>query len=706
MAVIQKIRDKYAKLAGGVIVVALVGFILMDYGKGGGSRSTTIGKINGEKIDAREYDAAVKQREEEMKRQNPNAPVDENTQAQLRDQVWNEMVNERLLNEVSEKLGITVGPAELKDMITGPNPDPNVKQLFTNPQTGVFNPQEAAARIQQIKRSPETKAQWEAFEAGLVKSRYAAKFNTLVAGSIYIPKFMLDDQNAGRNTLAKINYVKLPYTLVPDDQAKVSDDDIKKYMEAHKAMFEIKEPSRSIDFVSFTIQPSAEDSARTFAELEKLKAEFATVTNDTDFVNRNSQSQIPIAYFSKQQLQSIPNVDELMSAPVNSIVGPFYDGSNYMLAKIEDRKSLPDSVKCRHILVATRQLGQGGRFFSDTAAKGRIDSVVAMLKAGARFDSLAVTYSDDAGSKDKGGEYDFPLAQKGGLAKEFGDFVFEQGHTGESKIVKTELGYHYIEILRQGAPEASTKIAFVAKVLDPSDKTQNDISAKANGFASQASTGFDKAVKANHYSAIPAGGLNKNSYVVNGLGASRDLVKWAYGAKVGDVSTVYPIGDDKYVVARLSGIMDAGLAPINAQTRPILEGYVKKVKKAEILKQKAKGKTTLEAIAQGENQQVGTADSLNFTRSFIPNVGNEPKVVGYSFCKSFKENTLSPAISGQDGVYFINVLGRTTIPDQQPRNLAVERQMLEYGIKSNAANMVVNGLREKAEVEDTRSKIY
>ncbi|WP_198666714.1 peptidylprolyl isomerase [Taibaiella helva] len=705
MAVIQKIRDKYAKLAGGVIVVALVGFILMDYGKGGGSRSTTIGKINGEKIDAREYDAAVKQREEEMKRQNPNAPVDENTQAQLRDQVWNEMVNERLLNEVSEKLGITVGPAELKDMITGPNPDPNVKQLFTNPQTGVFNPQEAAARIQQIKRSPDTKAQWEAFEAGLVKSRYAAKFNTLVAGSIYIPKFMLDDQNAGRNTLAKINYVKLPYTLVPDDQAKVSDDDIKKYMEAHKAMFEIKEPSRSIDFVSFTIQPSAEDSARTFAELEKLKAEFATATNDTDFVNRNSQSQIPIAYFSKQQLQSIPNVDELMSAPVNSIVGPFYDGSNYMLAKIEDRKSLPDSVKCRHILVATRQLGQGSRFFSDTAAKVRIDSVVAMLKAGARFDSLAVTYSDDAGSKDKGGEYDFPLAQKGGLAKEFGDFVFEQGHTGESKIVKTELGYHYIEILRQGAPEASTKIAFVAKELNISDKTQNDISAKATGFASQASSGFDKAVKANHYSAIPAGGLNKNSYVVNGLGASRDLVKWAYDAKVGDVSTVYTVGD-KYVVAKLSGIMDAGLAPINAQTRPILEGYVKKVKKAEILKQKAKGKTTLEAIAQGENQQVGTADSLNFSRSFIPNVGNEPKVVGYSFCKTFKENTLSPAISGQDGVYFINVLGRTTIPDQQPRNLAVERQMLEYGIKSNAANMVVNGLREKAEVEDTRSKIY
>ncbi|WP_118974070.1 peptidylprolyl isomerase [Taibaiella koreensis] len=705
MAVIQKIRDKYAKLAGGVIVIALVGFILMDYGKGGGSRSTTIGKVNGEKIDARDYDVAVKQREDEMKRQNPNATVDENTQAQLRDQVWNEMVSERLLNDISQKLGITVGSAELKDMVSGPNPDPTIKQMFTNQQTGVFNPQEVAAQIQQIKRNPESKKQWDAFEAGLVKSRYTTKFNTMVTGAIYIPKFMLDDQHTSRNTLAKINYVKLPYTLVPDDQAKVSDDDIKKYMEAHKAMFQVREASRAIDFVSFTIQPSAEDSASTFAALDKLKTEFAVATNDTDFVNRNSQSQIPIAYFTKQQLQSIPNVDELMSAPVNSIVGPFYDGNNYMLAKIKDRKSFPDSVKCRHILIATRQLGEGGRFFSDTAAKARIDSVMAMVKAGAKFDSLAATYSDDAGSKNKGGEYDFPLGQKGSLAKEFGDFVFEQGHTGESKIVKTELGYHYIEILHQGAPEASTRIAFVARELATSDNTQNAISAKATQFASQATSGFDKAVKANGYSAIPAGGLNKNSYAVNGLGASRDLVKWAYDAKLGDVSSVYAVGD-KYIVAKLTSIMEPGMAPINSQTRPILEGYVKKEKKAEILKQKAKGKTTLEAIAQAENLQVGTADSLSFIRAFVPNMGNEPKVVGYSFCKTFKENTLSPAISGQDGVFFINVLGRSAITDQQPRNLAVERQMLEYGVKNNASSMVLNGLREKAEVEDTRSKIY
>jgi peptidyl-prolyl cis-trans isomerase D len=712
MAVIQKIRDKYAKLAGGVIVLALVGFILMDAtsGSSGGlfRKSTAVGKINGQKIDYTEYEAAIKQRENEIKSQNPNATIDENNQAQIRDQVWTQMVNDRLLNDVNEKLGIVVTKGELNDMLTGANPDPAVKQAFTDPQTGVFNPQQVAATIQQLKKDPKRKAEWAFFEDNLVKRRYASKFNTLVSGAMYIPKFVLDDQYSSRNTIAKINYVKLPYTLVPDDQAKVSDDEIRKYMAEHKAMFEIKESTRGVEFVSFNIVPSVEDSVKTFAELEKIKSEFATVTDMESFLSRNSQGAIPQGYYTKEQLQGLPNLDEIFNAPVNTIVGPFYDGRNYTLAKIEEKKSFPDSVKCRHILVSTQPQQQGQPGLSDTAAKLRIDSVVAMVKGGVSFDSLAARYSDDQGSKTKGGEYEFPLAQKSSLAKEFGDYIFE-GHTGESKIVKTEFGYHYIEILKQGAPSPVTKIAFVSKELNVSDNTNDAIYSQATKFAAQTSSGgtaFDKAVKADGLMATPADGLNENSYVVNGLGSSRDLVKWAYDSKtkIGDVSPIYSIGD-RYVIAKLANITPAGLAPINSQTRPILENMVRKVKKAKILMDKTKGKGSLEAIAQSENLQVGTSDSVNFIQGFVPGVGSEPKVAGYSFNKSFKENTVSPAIAGQDGVFYISVTGRTAAPAQQ-RNFTIERQMIEYGLKSNAANMVINGLKESSEVKDTRSKIY
>ncbi len=600
MAIIQKIRDKYAKLAGGVIVLALVGFILMDYGKGGSSRSTTIGKIDGKKVDYTEYEAKVQQRENQIKAQNPNANIDDNNQAQIRDQVWDQLVSEQLLSGINEKLGIVVSKAELNDLLTGPNPDPTVKQAFTNRETGVFNPQEAAAQIQQIKKDPNMKDNWTAFEADLVKRRYAAKFNALVSGSIYIPKFMVEDQFTARSNMANINYVKLPYSLIADDQVKVTDAEIKEYMEAHKAMFQIKNPSRGIEYVSFSVVPSSEDTARSLGALEKIKGEFAAATDIETFVNRNSENPMPANFYTKTQLQSLPNVEELMNAAPGTVVGPFYDGNGFMLARIEDRKTLPDSVKCRHILVKTAEAGKPT--LSDSAAKARIDSVMAMAKAGVPFDTLVQHYSQDDGSKATKGEYDFQLAQRANISKEFGDFIFE-GQTGTSKIVKVEnqsySGYHYIEILKQAAPSPVSKIAFVNKQLTADKNTYDAIYSKATQFASKANNGaaFDKEAKTEGFTPTPADGLNENSSVVNGIGSSREMVRWAYEAKIGDVSQIFTVGD-RYIIAKLTNIMPAGLAPINTQTRPQLEVFVKRIKKAKILMDRTKGKGSLEVIAQ------------------------------------------------------------------------------------------------------------
>lgn len=712
MAVIQTIRDKYAKLAGGVIVLALVGFILMDAtsGRGGGlfKKSTTIGKVNGESIDYMEYENAVSMREMEMKRQNAN--LDETTQGYVRDQVWNQLVNDKILADINEKLGITVTKAELNDLLTGANPDPIVKQSFTNPETGIFNPSEAASAIAQIKKDPERRADWEAFESDLVKRRYSAKFNALIAGAIYVPKFVLDDQHDARGSIANIDYVKLPYALIPDDKAPVSDDDITAFMKAHESMFQIKTASRSIEYVSFHAVPSAEDSAALFSSLEKLKQAFAESTDDAAFIDHNSISPAPIGYYSKEQLAGLPNVDELTAAPVNSIVGPFFDGRNFTLAKIEERKSMPDSVKVRHILVKTASGNKPE--LSDELAKARIDSAVALLRAGMPFDSVVVKYSDDyqPQSSNTGGEYEFTLAQKGGISKEFGDFAFE-GKTGTHTIVKVSndaySGYHYIEILSQSAAVPVNKIAFVSKEFNLSDATSNTIYSKATQFATAATNAaaFEKQAKADGLQLMPVDGINENSTVINGLGASKTLVKWASGAKVGDISPIITIGD-QHVIAKLNGITPIGLIGITDQNRPALESYVRKEKKAKLLMEKTKGKTSLESIAQAEGQQVAAADSVSFIQGYINGLGNEPKVVGYSFCKAFKENTVSPGIAGFDGLYYIVLKGRTAIAQPEDRNLHIERQMLEYNLKSNAANMITNNLKEVYKVEDKRNKFF
>src|SRR5690606_27344628 len=154
-----------------------------------------------------------------------------------------------------------------------------------------------------------------------------------------------------------------------------------------------------------------------------------------------------------------------------------------------------------------------------------------------------------------------------------------------------------------------------------------------------------------------ADNLNENSFLVGNLGSSRELVKWVYGAKEGDVSPIFTIGN-QFVVAKLKGIMNAGLAPINEQTRPQLTALVQRAKKAKILLDRSKGKANLQAIAEAEQQQVGHADSINFVQSFVPGLGLEPKVAGFAYNPNLKINTLSPGIEGNDGVYYINLTAR------------------------------------------------
>jgi peptidyl-prolyl cis-trans isomerase D len=707
MAVIQKIRDKYAKLTGGLIVLALIGFILMDYGKSGSSRSTTIGKIEGRNVDMSEYEAKIKEREDQLKQQNPNMELDDNTQAQVRDQVWSQMVSSELLKNLDEQLGITVSDAEMNDLLTGPNPDPQVRQAFTNPQTGVFNPQEVSATIQRVKNDPNMKDKWAAFEASIKERRYAEKFNALLSGGIYVPKFILDNQFEAHNSLASIQYVKVPYTSIPDAQVKVTDEDIKQYMQAHKAMFQIRQPSRSIEYVSFKVIPSADDSAKALTALSTIKSEFSTTTDAEGFVNRNSENPVAPNYYTKEQLKGLPNVEELVNAPVNSVVGPFFDGSSFVLAKILEKTTFPDSVKCRHILIKTAE--GGNTVLSDSAAKSRIDSAIALIHSGVPFDSVAARYSEDAGSKDKGGVYEFSLPQKSTISKEFGDFIFG-GKTGESKLVKVSndnySGYHYIEIMNQSASSAVSKLAFVSKELTPDKNTYNNIYSKATQFAAKAGKGnFDKVAEEMGVSTANADGLDANSFLVRGLGSARDLVKWAYDAKLENVSPIYTVGDN-YIIAKLTNIQDKGLATLTDETRPVLKSYVLKEKKAQIILDKYKtAPSSLEQVASVEKQAVSVADSLKFPQSFIPGIGNEPKVIGYAFNPSFKEHSISPAIPGNEGVYFISVTGRSKAAAGE-RNLSNERRLLESGIQQAAGGAIMNAIRESADVEDKRGELY
>ncbi|MBS1588006.1 MAG: peptidylprolyl isomerase [Bacteroidetes bacterium] len=708
MAVIQKIRDKYAKLAGFIIALALVGFILMDAASGRFGdlfgRDTSIAKVNGDKIDYKDYTERVQEYESLYSLMNNNKSIDDNTRAQIHDQVLREMIFENLIGNDAEKLGISVTKEEEKEMISGPNPDPLVMQFpyFKNQETGQFDPNylmQFEKNQLDLSRPEAQKAmeQWQELKHYVIRSRVSQKYMNLFAGMAFTPKFITDRTIKDQNTLGSISYVKVPFTSVNDNEVKVSDADLKAYIEKHKAQYTIDEPNRSMDYVSFDVHPSSADTATVLNNLNQLKNEFTTTNDAESFVNKNSDDQFRDMFLTKKTYPS-QFADSLFNLPVGAVYGPYFENGSYKMARVLEKRSLPDSVSAQHILIAINQTRD------DSAAKKTADSILAAIKSGANFDSLAVKFSDDPGSKTKGGDLGF--FPYGAMVHEFNDAAF-LGNTGDLKEVKTQFGYHIIKVKEQRNFSPAAKIAIITKELEPSQETDQTSFAKANEFAGKNTTGkaFDEAVKKQGLNKLQAQNIKLNDFVMQGLGSARDIIRWMYEAKVGDVSPVFNL-DGRYVIARLTNIQEKGLLQIDDNNKPMFENMVKAEKKAEIIKSKYKSATSLASIAQGSAQQIQNVDSFNAASAYLPNLGYEPKVVGYTFYDGFKPNTMSPGIQGQDGVFYISLKEKFTRQATQDPMMQQQMAMQNSQLKNAIMSSLQESMKRNANIKYSAKNLY
>jgi len=689
MSVIQTIRNKYGKIAGGVIAVALVGFIVSDARNGSmgnffGGKDPNVMKVNGVKIDPKEYQLRLKEFETLSMIYNKQRSLDDVQRAQMDEQAVRTIVEEVVIGEQCDKLGIMTSEDEKKELIYGPNVDPmianfqlNGQQIFINPETHQFD----ATRIKGFEKEMQEKGdkedpdgkfreQWKIVKDYVLRRNRINKFHMMFGNSVYAPFFVTKHTVADQGAMAAIKYVKIPFTVIADNDVKVSDDDIKNYMNAHPGMFQTDEPSRVMEYVSFDINPSSADTARALGALTDIKADFGTAKekDNKNFVNSKTDdpNAFTDAYLNKKTYTS-RFADSILEAPVESVYGPYFENGAYKLTKIVDKKTLPDSVKSKHILVLTK--AQGNDVATDTAAKMKLDSAIAEIKAGVNFDSVVMKYGVDDGSKAKGGEMTISLLQRPSLdkevGKELGDFMFE-GKTGETKRIKVTndnfSGYYYVLITEQTGVAPAVKTATIVKNLAPSDSTVNAIYGKANEFAGRNTTAelFDAAVKKQNYDRRIADNVKVTNFQITGLGPAREAIRWMFEHKVGDVSPVFQLGQQRYVVGKLASVAEKGLMPVSPANRPMIEQKIREEKKADMIAKKYSG--SLDAIAAAAGQQVQQADSVLAGGGFVANLGYEPKVIGYTFNQSFQPNTVSPGIKGTGGVYFISVLNRVIQP--------------------------------------------
>jgi peptidyl-prolyl cis-trans isomerase D len=703
MSIIQSIRDKAAPVTIAVIAISLIGFLLMDAGRsglgGGVSPKDAIGIINGENISYEAFMAKIKENEQGYELS--GRTVDENSRQQIYSDTWRAIVETSLLEQEFEKLGIAVTDKEFNDLLFGKNPPDFLKQQFTNPTTGEFDALAAKQAINELKKSknnPNRDMVNQFYLNPLVEGTKRNKYFSLIQNSAYVPKWMAEKSISDNGMIANMAFVAVPYTSIADSTVKVSDQQILDYVNKHKKEYEQEEKARSISYVAFPFNASSADSAAVLQSLMSLKDDFKTTGDAAAFVTRNA-SILPFydGYNSRARIQ-IAQKDSILAAGLGQVYGPYLDGSSYVLSRIVDIKVLPDSVRAKHILVGTRDRS-GQQLLDDSVAKRKIDSVKGLIKGGADFDALAIALSDDAGSKEKGGDLGFFAG--GAMVKEFNDFCFNN-KVGDMEVVATQFGYHLIKITDQKDFAPAYKIAYLAKAIDASQATINEALNKANMFAgsSRDVKAFDANVLKNNFNKLVAQEIKENDYNVGGIGVSRQLVKDIFKTDVGKVLEPVEMGN-QYLVVAVTGEEKKGL-PSVGKLRTMVESIVRNELKAKILQQKMTGAAHLEGLSAKVGQPVQRGDSVSFVSPLLPGAGYEMKPGGFAFYKG-AAGKLSPPIAGNAGVYVVLSQGVMNKPDP----LANVEETMKNLVNQQKGSMLygtMEALRKSASITDKRSK--
>lgn len=709
MSLIQKIRDKYARVAVIAIGLALLGFILMDAFAGRssifGGQDTTIGKINGKKIDYETFNRRVS---DISKRQGPNA---ENVTPQIVEQLWQQEITNEVMGEQYEKLGISISDKELDAMLFGPNPPQAFRQNFGDPNNPqAWDPNAARQNYRQIEKSGtvEQKAYLQELMDFIKSEALMNKYTALLSNSTYIPKWFLEKRNVDNSQMAKAAYVAVPYTSVADSTVKVTDAEIEDYLRAHKKDYEQKEESRTISYVQFSAAPSSADSAAVRNQLLQLKDSFQRSASAKEFLIQNrSLAQYQDQWISAKDLQ-LQNGDSIFKTPVGSVAGPFVEPGSMLLAKILDSKTQPDTAKMRHILISTNDPQTGAQKRDTVTAKRIADSVQQVIAGGVPFDSVVMKVSDDPGKVMNRGVYD-SITRQAGFVQEFKDFALNNP-AGTKGVIKTQFGYHYVEVMNQRGSSPVYKAAFFVLPVEASQETQTTASNAASMFSGNAKDEksfndyFNKNIKGKGVAMTDAplvATLRPMDHNLQGVqGSARELIKEVFEKEQGDVLDPKSIGS-AYVVAMVTDVSEPGL-PSAKSVRSMIEPVLINKKKAAKLKEQMGKVTDLNAVAAKFNQQVQPADSVRFGGGGA--LGYETKVLGALFNPANKGKVVQEPIAGQMGVYAIRVDNTFTgVVDNA--GIEQQRQMLEMQSRQQQQSPV-SLLQKRAKIKDNRAKFY
>jgi peptidyl-prolyl cis-trans isomerase D len=702
MATLEKLRNRAGTLVAVVIGLALLAFILGDLFGSGGSLFTKnqfeIAEISGKSIPYQHYQERIDHITELNKASRRQTSLDEQTTENIREEVWNELVQEYALGSKYKNLGITVSSEELFDMVQGRKLHPIIRQEFGNPQTGLVDPAIVVQFLKSLDADPSglQRSIWLYLENLIIRDRLFSKYNNLVTKGMFVTDFHAARSIEERNKRVDFNFVVARYSTIDDSLVAVTSSDLKAYYKKHSHEFEQK-ASRDVEYVVFSILPSQDDFIMAEEWINRIKDDFINASDAVQFTNLNSDTPYRNQFLNQGQLPTEELNEWAFAAKQGEVYGPTFDGDSYLLARLVDLAFLADSVKARHILISP----QGQDQVQYDAAKTKADSLLKVVKSSKNFAALAVQYSNDPGSATQGGDLGwFP---EGAMVQPFNDACFN-GNKGDIVLVETQFGFHIIEIQDKSKPSKKVKVALLERTVVPSTRTYQKIYQEASEFAglNNSYEKFEKAVLEKKLSKRIASNLNESDRRVAGLENPREMVRWAYKSKLHAVSPVFEFGDN-FIVATLTRVREDGIASLE-QVEEEVKANVIRDKKAEMLMKKFNDamSTTknLDDLAANLSVSIQNASRTSFSSFSLPVVGFEPSVIATAVYS--EEGVLTGPIKGNSGVYALTV---NAVNIEEGDQLAERNRLLNL-YESRTLREVYEAIKGDARIKDNRTKFF
>lgn len=686
MVKLEQIRNRSGLLLF-VIGIAMLAFILTDLlssqNAGRGNVDMAVGVVGNEEIDFQNFEQRVQQNFDSQRQSNPNIDI-----SQVRNSVWNQLLRETIMQKEYSALGLDVSPAELFDMIQGPNPHASVMQAFSNPETGQFD----RARLLQFLKEDinndetgQTKQQWLNFETAIRQERQNNKYNAMLSKGLFVSDWQAKLDKQHQSEIRNVSYVQIPFSSIPDSMVEVTDQALRDYIKNNSEQYQ-QDASREVEYIVFNVLPSDEDRNDAYQWMESIKTDFKNADDDAFFVRKNSDVFNRVQFVSETDLT--PEDTQLIKSKKGTIKGPYTLSKNVLrLSKLVDIANRPDSVKARHILI------------SGVDAENKIDSLKNLIETGQSFSTLAQTFSEDPGSGSNGG--DLGWFSEGVMVSSFNDVCFTS-NKGELSVINTQFGTHLIEVTDRSKSSEKYKIAHLDRQIVYSNTTYQQVFAKAGKFASENKTydQFNESSVNENLSKRLADGLLESTNTIPGLDNPRELVRWAYNSKLGDVSDVFEF-NDKIIVACLTGIKKEGLSDLE-DVRATITPIVKNKMKSELLLEELIDMSSLEDVASNYGISVKQAQGLNFSSSQVPELGNEPSFVGVAF--AIDQGQTSSSFATSKAVCMLTVNKVITSPEGA--DFSANKQSLMNSLKNRSNFQAYQALQELIEVTDNRADFY